>query len=101
LRFCIFLAPAEAWIAGSQVSGGIVERSFIAPWVGEAGGELKGETRAVRLTIDSRQLSLIDANGNRDVQPGEYELYVGGSQPSAKAGVFLPFHIEGRAALAP
>jgi beta-glucosidase len=62
---------------------------------------LKGETRAVRLTIDSRQLSLTDANGNRSVQPGEYELYVGGSQPSAKAGVFLPFHIEGRAPLAP
>ena len=62
---------------------------------------LKGETRTVRLTIDPRQLSLVDADGSRSVQPGEYELYVGGSQPSAQTGVFLPFHIEGLRPMAP
>ena len=62
---------------------------------------LKGEIKAVRLTIDSRQLSMVDADGSRSVEPGDYKLYVGGSQPSPKAGVFLPFHIDGRAPLAP
>ncbi len=62
---------------------------------------LKGETKTVRLTVDSRELSLVDADGNRSVEPGDYELYVGGGQPSTKSGVFLPFHIEGRLPLAP
>jgi beta-glucosidase len=62
---------------------------------------MKGETRTVRLQIGPRQLSLVDADGSRSVQPGEYELYVGGSQPSARSGVFLPFHIEGSSFMAP
>jgi len=62
---------------------------------------LKGETRTVHLEIDPRQLSLVDADGSRSVQSGEYELYVGGSQPSTQSGVFLPFHIEGSIRLAP
>jgi beta-glucosidase len=62
---------------------------------------LKGEMQTVRLKIDPRQLSLVGADGSRSVQPGEYELYVGGSQPSTESGVFLPFHIEGSVRLAP
>ena len=62
---------------------------------------LKGEIKTVRLSIDQRQMSLVDADGSRTVQPGEYELYVGGSQPSDQSGVFLPFHIEGRRPMAP
>jgi beta-glucosidase len=62
---------------------------------------MKGETRAIRLLIDPRHLSLVDADGSRSVQPGEYELYVGGSQPSTQSGVFLPFHIEGSSRIAP
>jgi beta-glucosidase len=62
---------------------------------------LKGETRTVRLEIDPRQLSLVDADGSRSVQSGEYELYVGGSQPSTESGVFLPFHIEDSSRMAP
>lgn len=62
---------------------------------------LKGETQTVRLEIDPRQLSLVGADGSRRVQSGEYELYVGGSQPSTQSGVFLPFHIEGSIRMAP
>jgi len=62
---------------------------------------LKGESKAVHLAIGPRQLSLVDADGSRSVQPGEYELYVGGGQPSTNAGVFLPFHIDGRSSVAP
>jgi len=43
----------------------------------------------------------VDENGSRSVQPGDYELFVGGGQPSNKAGVFLPFHIEGNSTFAP
>jgi beta-glucosidase len=61
----------------------------------------QGETSTVHFTINSRLLSLVDAKGVRSVQPGGYELYVGGGQPSAGAGVLLPFHIEGSRELAP
>jgi beta-glucosidase len=40
-----------------------------------------GKSRAVHLSISSRALSLVDANGERRVRPGHYQLYVGGSQP--------------------
>lgn len=62
---------------------------------------LKGETKSIQLTVGPRQLSMVDEDGGRNVEPGDYELFVGGSQPSTKAGVFLPFHIEGRSPLAP
>jgi beta-glucosidase len=60
-----------------------------------------GETKSVQLTIQPRQLSLVSADGSRSVLAGDYELYVGGSQPKAGAGVLLPFHIEGQSPLAP
>jgi len=34
------LAPAEVGMASEQVSGGNVGRSFMPPWVGNAGGRL-------------------------------------------------------------
>jgi beta-glucosidase len=40
-----------------------------------------GEIRHVIFRLDSRQLSEVDANGNRSVQPGSYRLAIGGSQP--------------------
>jgi len=62
---------------------------------------LKGEAMTIRATVDPRQLSIVDADGNRSVQPGDYELYIGGNQPSSDSGVFLPFHIEGSSRIAP
>jgi beta-glucosidase len=40
-----------------------------------------GETRTVRFTLSPRQLSLIDAVGNRVVEPGAFTIAVGGKQP--------------------
>jgi beta-glucosidase len=40
-----------------------------------------GEIRHVIFRLDSRQLSEVDANGIRSVQPGSYKLAIGGSQP--------------------
>ncbi len=60
-----------------------------------------GASTTVRVTIDPRQLSLVDQDGNRSVQPGAYELYVGGGQPSHESGIFMPFNIEGSSRIAP
>jgi beta-glucosidase len=40
-----------------------------------------GEVRTVSFTLDARQLSLIDSNWERVVEPGIFEVSVGGKQP--------------------
>jgi beta-glucosidase len=40
-----------------------------------------GEVRHVSFKLDPRQLSEVDSNGMRSMQPGSYGLSVGGSQP--------------------
>lgn len=40
-----------------------------------------GEKQTVSFTITARQLSLIDSSGNRVIEPGEFEISVGGRQP--------------------
>ena len=40
-----------------------------------------GEHRVVRFTLTPRDLSEVDAQGTRSVQPGAYSLSVGGAQP--------------------
>ena len=42
---------------------------------------LPGQTRQVTFKLSPRQLSEVDAQGVRSVQPGKYMLAVGGSQP--------------------
>jgi beta-glucosidase len=59
------------------------------------------EAQTIHLTIDPRQLSLVDSKGIRSVQPGDYEIYVGGSQPSPLSGVLMPFRIVGQKPLDP
>jgi beta-glucosidase len=40
-----------------------------------------GERRTVSFTLTPRQLSLIDAHWERVLEPGEFEVTVGGKQP--------------------
>jgi beta-glucosidase len=40
-----------------------------------------GSSKDMTVTIDPRQLSLVDAQGKRAIVPGEYEVFVGGKQP--------------------
>jgi beta-glucosidase len=61
----------------------------------------KGEARDIEITLSPRQLSLVAPDGSRSVQPGDYEVYIGGGQPSRDAGVFLPLRIEGSFTLEP
>ena len=60
-----------------------------------------GATTTIHTTIDPRQLSLVDAAGLRSIQPGDYDLYIGGHQPTPNSGVTLPFQIKGAASIAP
>ncbi len=61
----------------------------------------RGTSKTVEMTIDPRQLSIVDAIGHRSVRQGEYELYVGGGQPSREGGVSLPFRVVESAPIAP
>jgi len=40
-----------------------------------------GEKQSVSFTIDPRQMSIIDNNGKRVIEPGEFLISVGGKQP--------------------
>lgn len=44
----------------------------------------KGETKTVSFTLQPRQLSVIDDDGNRLIEPGTFTIAIGGCQPIAK-----------------
>ncbi len=44
-----------------------------------------GEEREVSFTMTARQLALIDNDGNAVLEPGKFEIYIGGSQPDARS----------------
>jgi beta-glucosidase len=54
-----------------------------------------GQTRRVMFTLGARQLSLVNEAGQRRVEPGEYHLFVGGSQPTGSASQTVEFAIHG------
>jgi beta-glucosidase len=62
----------------------------VSPTVALAGFErvhiLEGRTAHVVFHLDARTLSQVDAQGVRAVGPGQYRIYVGGSQPRGDAG---------------
>jgi hypothetical protein len=43
-----------------------------------------GETKTVAFTLTPRQLSLIDDEGRRVIEPGGFQIAVGGHQPGAE-----------------
>ena len=55
-----------------------------------------GETRHINCTLKARDLSMVNDKGERVVAPGEYNVFVGGGQPSeAPAGVRAKLEITG------
>src|SRR5580658_2848666 len=55
-----------------------------------------GETGHVKITLSPRDLSLVNRSGDRLVSPGEYQLSLGGGQPTATSAVVSgKFTIEG------
>jgi beta-glucosidase len=61
-----------------------------------------GETRRLTFKVDAKAMSLVRADGQRVVEPGTVQLWVGGGQPIAQAaGQALTLKVTGRATLAP
>lgn len=59
-----------------------------------------GETKHVAIHLSPRQLSQVGADGTRHVDAGEYDVFVGGSQPAeGAAGAHAALTILGTAAL--
>ena len=57
-----------------------------------------GASKELTVTIDPRQLSLVDAEGNRAIEAGRYQVFVGGHQPGA-GDQGLPLEITGTKSL--
>jgi beta-glucosidase len=55
-----------------------------------------GEKRTVTFTITPRQMSLIDDNGKRVIEPGEFAITVGGGQPGLTPVAKASFTVSGR-----
>jgi len=60
-----------------------------------------GETKHVLFNLDSAHLSEVDATGVRAVEAGDFDIFLGGGQPSQGPGVEGHFAITGRQVLAP
>lgn len=58
-----------------------------------------GESRRIRFELSPRQLSMVDASGQRAVEARHYRLFIGGGQPGDAVGTVSAFTIAGHAAL--
>ncbi len=54
-----------------------------------------GQTRHLTFTLGARQLSVVNAAGQRNVEPGQYRIFVGGSQPAGNAAQSVNVSIHG------
>jgi beta-glucosidase len=53
-----------------------------------------GETKTVKFVLEPRQFSIIGADDKRVIEPGDFSLFVGGSQPEGKGKNGLSRTIE-------
>jgi beta-glucosidase len=58
-----------------------------------------GESRSVSFTLTPRELSTVDQQGRRAVQPGKYSVMIGGAQPSAAEHMTGSFAVTGSEAM--
>jgi beta-glucosidase len=56
---------------------------------------LPGQSRHITYTLDPRTLSFVDEKGTRADRPGQYTLFVGGTQPTDGKGATATFAIDG------
>jgi beta-glucosidase len=49
-----------------------------------------GQTRTVSFNLSGRDLSVVDGDGRRQIVPGKVEVWTGGGQPAARAGLPKP-----------
>ena len=55
-----------------------------------------GESRRVTFELDGKAFSTVDSVGNRMVEGGEAQLWIGGGQPESAKGAALKIQIAGR-----
>jgi len=48
-----------------------------------------GETRVIEFELSAKDLSLIDEQGERWLEPGKFKLFFGGSQPDARSAELM------------
>jgi beta-glucosidase len=58
-----------------------------------------GTSEVVKIELNARMQSQVDATGARQVKPGVYAVYVGGGQPKYSPGVATRVTVEGTATL--
>ena len=58
-----------------------------------------GASQTVPFTLTPRDLSAVDEQGKRAVQPGEYSVMIGGAQPSAAEHATGRFAVTGSEAM--
>jgi beta-glucosidase len=86
-------AVSEIYLKGS--ASGIAPRHALVGFVRTPLGV--GQRQHVRVVIDSRSLSTVAEDGKRSVEPGEYTVFVGGTQPGEGGEVASQsFTITGR-----
>lgn len=60
-----------------------------------------GESRQVEFLLQPRQMSLVDAQGKRAIDPGRYRVFVGGAQPGNPKQEGMAFEITGEKPIEP
>ena len=56
----------------------------------------RGEKRTVKFVLNDRAMSVVDEAGRRKLEPGRVELWIGGGQPVARAGLAKPAGVQAR-----
>jgi beta-glucosidase len=56
-----------------------------------------GASQTVSFSLTPRDLSAVDEQGKRAIQPGEYSVMIGGAQPSAAEHATGSFTVTGSA----
>jgi beta-glucosidase len=71
----LYLKDVEASVAVPKWQLRGIQTVFLKP----------GEQAEVEFTLTSDQMTLIDNDGNRVLEPGQFQVFIGGSQPDARS----------------
>jgi beta-glucosidase len=84
---------AELYLARPEAQGNPVLRGMARVHLAA------GESQTLSFTLTPRDVSTVDQQGRRAVQPGQYSVMIGGAQPSAAEHVSGSFAVSGSEAI--